>query len=267
MSTIQNDEELIRKRVRRPDEGSEKRMEDIFKAPLRDATVENLVKKCQDLEIGLKVQQAWLLHKSHVSDHAERMKKLQNWDEHIDDYKMEYDGTSNIHLPLPMVVLKTFHARMYQALFAIDPPFSVRAMQEAYQDDVDMVYGLVNWTLKEWCNYNEGVEAVADRWIWNWCAFGSAVLKLRWDCKYTRYLDVEDIYLQGPSTYEVSINPETGTVDEVESPSIIRSQRERAVTEKIFEGPCFEYINKEDIAIIGDSDVQRADLKIGRASC
>lgn len=264
MSTIQNDAVNVEFRSRKPDEGSENTMESYFKATLRDATVESLMKKCQDLELGLKVQKAWLQHKAHVEEHQSRMERLQQWDEYIDDHDLGYDGTSNIHLPLTMVVLKTFHARMYQALFAVDPPFSVRAMQEAFQDDVDMVYGLMSWTLKEWCNYNEGCEAVADRWLWNWCGWGSAALKLRWDCKYTRYMDVEDVYLRGPSVYEVVIDPETGTVEEVEKPAIIRSQRERAVTEKIFEGPVLEYINQEDIAMIGGRDIQLCDMVIHR---
>ena len=265
MSNIQNDAEKIKFRSRKPDEGAERKLEDIFRAPLRDAVVESLVSKCNDQDIGLKVQKAWLLHKSHFDDHQQRMEKLQNWDEYLDDFNMDYDGTSNIHLPLPMIVLKTFHARMIQALLAVDPPFSVRAMQEAYQDDVDMVYGLMSWTLKEWCNYNDGVDRVADRWLWNWCAFGSAVLKLRWDCRYTRYVDVEDFYQQGPSSYEVIIDPERGTVEEVEKPSVIRSQREKAVTEKTFEGPVIEFVPQEDIAIIGGSDIQTCDMVIQRS--
>lgn len=264
MSTIQNDADKIKFRSRAPDKGSEKKLEDYFKAPLRDATVASLVDKCDELEIGLKIQKAWLLHKSHVEEHAKRMEVLQQWDEYIDDFDLGYDGTSNIHLPLPMIVLKTFHARMFQALFSVEPAFSVRAMQEAYQDDVDMVYGLMNWTLKEWANYNEGVEAVVDRWIWNWCAYGTGILKLRWDCKYTRYIDVIDSYQRGPSTWEVIIDPEKGTIEEVEKPSVIKSQTEKAVTEKIFEGPCIEYIAQEDLAMIGGTDVQNCDMVIQR---
>ncbi len=265
MSTMQNDKENVQFRVRKPDEGSEKKLEDYFKAPLRDATVESLVKKANDLKLGLKVQKAWLQHKAHVEENSQRMEKLKQWDEYLEDYEMQYDGESNIHLPLPMTVLKTFHARMFQALFAVDPWFSVRAMNAAYVDDVEMVYGLMNWTLKEWANYNEGVEAVVDRWLWNWIAWGSGVLKLRWDTKYTRYMDVVDSYQRGPSTWEVVIDPERGTINEVEKPSVIRSQMERAVTEKIFDGPCIEFVSKEDIAIIGGRDVQTCDMVIHRA--
>jgi hypothetical protein len=206
----------------------------------------------------------WLQHKSHVEEHNQRMQRLANWDEYLEDAEMEYDGTSAIHLPIPMIVLKTFHARMFQALMSVDPPFSVRAMQEAYQDDTEMVYGLMHWTLGEWANYHEGIEAVVDKWLWSWCGWGNSALKLRWDRKFTRYVDVEDTYIKGPSVWEVIIDPETGEVQEQESPSIIKSQRERTVTEKIFEGPVLERVNKEDLAIIGDSDVQRADAIIHR---
>src|SRR4051812_50069 len=137
MSTIQNDAEKVRFRKRKSDEGSEQSLEDMFKASLRDSTVEKLMDQCDESNVGLKIQHSWLQHKGHVQENQERMQKLQNWDEYIDDFDMQYDGTSNIHLPLPMTVLKTFHARMFQALMAVDPPFSVRAMQEAYQDDVE----------------------------------------------------------------------------------------------------------------------------------
>ena len=264
MSTMQNDKENLQYRSRKPDPDSEKKLEDAFKAPLRDATVASLVKKTNELEIGKKIQAAWLQAKGHMEENQKRMETLNMWDEYIDDFDIGYDGTSNIHLPLPMIIVKTFHARMFQALYAVDPPFSVRAMQEAYQDDVDMVYGLMSWTLKEWSNNNDGCEAVVDRWLWNWVAFGSAVLKLRWDCKYARYMDVEDVYIQGPTTYEVVIDPDSGTIEEVPKPSIIRSQRERAVTEKIYEGPCIEFVPKEDIAIIGGRDIQTCDMVIQR---
>jgi hypothetical protein len=95
-------------------------------------------------------------------------------------------------------------------------------MQESYQDDVDMVFGLMRWTLLEWANYYEGIEEVVDRWLWNWCAFGNGVLKLRWDKKFTRYIDVQDTYTQGPSIWQVVIGDD-GTVEEVESPAIIKN--------------------------------------------
>jgi hypothetical protein len=265
MSTMQNDKKNLQFRSVKPDPGSEKSLKDQFRVPLRDATVESLVRKTNDMELGLKIQQAWLQHNTNVSENQQRMEHLAMWDEHLEEYDMAYDGESNLHLPLPMIVLKTFHARMYQALFAVDPWFNVRAMQQAYVQDVEMVYGLMNWTLKEWANYGNGVEAVVDRWLWNWCAYGSGVLKVRWDTKFTRYMDVVDTYARGPSTWEIIINPERGTIEEVEKPSVIRSQIETPVTEKIFDGPVVEFVPKEDIAIIGGSDVQQCDMVIHRA--
>lgn len=260
MSIIQNDREIVEFKPK------EKALDKEHKVPLRDAVVANLVEKCKEKDVGLKVQKMWRTHNANRAEHRERMEKLQAWDEFIDDHEMLYDGESNIHIPMPMIVLKTFHARMYQALFSVDPPFSVRAMQEAYQDDVEMVYGLVNWSLTEWSNYHEGVEATVDRWLWNWCAFGSSVLKLRWDRKFTRYVDVTEEYVQGPSVWEVVIG-EDGTIEEVESPAVIKTQVEKPVTEKVFEGPVFEYVNPEDIAIIGDKNIQQADAVIHREWC
>lgn len=259
MSIIQNDADRLRFEAKR--EGP---LPKAHRVPLRDASVQNLLAKCQENKVGLKVQKMWKSHKTHIEEFNQRMEKLQGWDEYVDDQDMLYDGESNIHIPMPMIVLKTFHARMFQALFSVDPPFSVKAMQEAYQDDVEMVYGLMQWTISEWCNYYEGIEATAERWIWNWCAWGSSVLKLRWDRKFTRYLDVREVELKGPSEWRVIIDPETGTVEEVESPSILRTEVEEAVTELVFEGPVFEYVNKEDIAIIGNRDIQMADAVIHR---
>ena len=255
MSTIQNDREQIVFRS--------KTLDPEHKVSLRDESVGTLADKCTEKDVGLKIQSMWRQHRAHTEEHAQRMEKLQAWDEFIDDHEMLYDGESNIHIPMPMIVLKTFHARMYQALLAVDPPFSVRAMQEAYQDDVEMVFGLMNWTLTEWSNHHQGVEEIVDRWLWNWCAFGSAVLKLRWDRKFTRFLDVRDEMVQGPSVWEVVIG-EDGSIEEVESPSVVKRQIEEVVTEKVFEGPCFEYVNKEDVAIIGHRNIQQADAVIHR---
>lgn len=258
MSIIQNDSDRILF------EAKGAPLPKAHQVPLRDAVVNNLILKCQEKQIGLKIQKMWRGHNANMAEYKQRMEKLQGWDEYIDDQEMLYDGESNLHIPMPIIVLKTFHARMYQALFSVDPPFSVRAMQEAYQDDVEMIYGLMNWSLTEWCNYYEGIEETAERWIWNWCAWGSSVLKLRWDRKFTRYLDVREVELKGPSEWRVIIDPETGTIEEVESPSIIRTEVEEAVTELVFEGPVWEYVNKEDIAIIGNRNIQLSDAVIHR---
>jgi len=257
MSILQNDEEQLVFR-------SSKALDKEHQVELRDAVVTNLLKKCQDKEIGLKIQKMWKSHCSHKEEHEQRMERLQMWDEYVDDIDLHYDGESQVHIPISMIVLKTFHARMFQALTAVDPPFSVRAMQEVYQEDVDMVFGLMRWTLAEWCNYNEGVEHVIDRWLWNWAGWGNGILKLKWDRKFSRYIDVKDTYTAGPSQWQVIINPDSGTIEEVESPAIIKSQIEEPVTEKIFEGPVLEYICREDIAIIGGSDIQRCDAVIHR---
>jgi hypothetical protein len=255
MSIIQEDREQLKFRA--------KQLEPEHKVQLRDAVVSNLLEKCKDKQIGMKVSKMWHSHKANVRAHEERMEKLQMWDEYIDDNELMYDGESNLHIPMPLIVLKTFHARMYQALMSIDPPFAVKAMQEAYQDDVEMVYGLMSWTLGEWCNFNEGVDETVDRWLWNWCGWGSSVLKLRWDREFTRYVDVIETMVPGPSEWEVVIG-EDGTIEEVESPAIIKQQIEQVVTEKTFEGPVFEYVNKEDIAIIGGRSIQRCDAVIHR---
>lgn len=269
MSTLQDDKESLgRKRNRKPDPGQEIRMEDYFKAHRRDATVESLMKRCEELDLGMKVVDLWAQHDSHISTFNDRKKKLKNWDEYLEEFEMSYKGTSNIHIPLPMIVLKTFHSRMYQALLAVDPPFSVRATQEAFKDSEEMVFDLMNYTLKEWCNYNEGIEQVADEWLWEWCGFGAADLKVRWDCKYTRYMDVVDTYQRGPSTYEITINPQTGSIEEVEKPAIVRVPVETPITEKIWEGPVIEFVDTVDLAIIQGLNVghniQRADAIIHR---
>lgn len=257
MSIIQNDRDTV---LFKP---KEKALDKEHRVQLRDAVVENLVEKCKEKEVGLKIRKMWSTHNANTAEHKERMERLQAWDEFVDDNEMLYDGESNLHIPMPMIVLKTFHARMYQALFSVDPPFSVRAMQEAYQDDVEMVYGLMQWSLQEWANYHNGVEQVIDRWLWNWCAYGSSVLKIRWDRKFTRYVDVREEFVAGPSIWEVVIGDD-GTIEEVESPAVVKQQVEKTVTEKVFEGPIFEYVNKEDIAIIGNRDIQLADAVIHR---
>lgn len=260
MSIIQSDKENLQFRSKDPLSEEEKQK---IKVQLRDSVVTNLMKRCKEKDIGLKVQKMWRAHKANMIEHQERMEKLQNWDEYLEDFETNYDGESNLHIPMPMIVLKTFHARMFQALLAVDPPFSVRAMQEAFQDDVEMVYGLMRWTLAEWINFYEGIDEVVDRWLWNWCAFGNGALKLRWEKKFTRYLDVQDTFTQGPSIWEVVIGDD-GTIEEVESPAVIKQQVEVPVTEKIFDGPVLEYICKEDLAIIGGRSVQLCDAVIHR---
>ena len=152
-------------------------------APLRDQIVAKLFSKLEDLEIGVKVEEMWRRGNSDRESWLRRQREyLQAWDEHlIADTSGPFNGSSQLHIPMPLIVCKTFHARMYQAIMGIDPPLFVKARNEASIERVQCVSDTMRYYLQDGANHGKGIEEVVDKWIWDWCTTGLGLKKWRWD--------------------------------------------------------------------------------------
>jgi hypothetical protein len=245
MSELNNDKKVVEDGRREPLKGAE--------APLRDRIVQKLYTQLEEDSIGQKMATIWTKGNSHRSLWIERQKAyLQSWDEHlINDTEGPFAGSSNLHIPMPFIVSKTMHARFLQALFGMDPPFDVKARTLASKDRVNNVSDVMRYSLNDWCNYNKGIDAAADKWVWNWVTTGVGLLKAGWDCKYTRFLDVQTVQKRGAPVIR----------DGVAIPTVKSIEQEVAVTKKIFEGPVYDVIHPEDLLIVGGGgDPDLADV-------
>jgi hypothetical protein len=252
MSDIQNDKLPL-------EEGRKAPLSDVD-APLRDRIVQKLFDKLDELNIGQKVCNLWDNGLARRSLWNERQQAwLSSWDEHlIPDTEGAFSGSSQLHIPMPFIVCKTLHARFLQALWQ-DPPFSIRAQNEASTERVEVVRDVLRYYLMRGANYNKGIGRVIDLWLWDWITMGSGVLKMRWDVKYTRYIDVQPVEEEGPPVVRVIDGKETFI------PTKVMVDKEVARTKKCFDGPVFELVDLEDLVIVGgNGDPDDADAVLQR---
>lgn len=253
MSELNKDKAVITEGRRNPLKGVD--------APLRDQVVEKLFSKLDEMKIGQKVENLWTLANSNRVSWFERQKLyLSSWDEHlIPSTSGPFDGSSQLHIPMPFIVCKTLHARFIQALWS-DPPVHTKAENEASIERVPVVQDTMRYYLIKGANYYKGARRIVDQWVWDWVTQGSAVLKLRWDTQYTRFVDVQSVTENAPPKFTVDKDG-----NEVAVPMTRVVEKEVARTKKTFDGPCFELVDLEDIVIIGGGgDPDCADAVIHR---
>lgn len=218
-------------------------------APLRDRIVAKLLSKCNDLEVGKIVSDLWYLgNADRVNWHERQKAYLALFDEHlVGDTENPLSGSSQLHIPMPLIVLKTFHARMYQAIMGVDPPFHTRARNEASMPRCQTVTDTMRYYIHDGANYGKGIEDVIDRWIWDWAGLGEGIKKWRWDARYERFIDV----IESDEPGDPIVVKQNGR--DVAVPSTKTVERESVVTKKTFEGPVCELVNPEDFLVVGGS--------------
>jgi hypothetical protein len=245
LSQVANDKEVLK--TRRPD-----RLEGAA-APLRDQIPGKLLAALKKDQIGNKIDKIMAAGDADRGLWLERQRTyLADYDEFLESSaEGPFEGSSNLHLPMPLIVARALHARFLQALLGVEPYFTLRARTEGQGDRAMVVSDVMSYALKTWGNYNQGTEAVLDTWLWNWVTTGTGLLKLRWDCRYESFIDVVEEEVEAPPKY----NP-----DNTLSPQKTKQETEKRVTKKWFEGPVLDVVDAEDLLIIGGGgDVQLAD--------
>lgn len=243
MSDLINDKKVLDEGRKAPLKGAD--------VPLRDRIVQKLYDKVVEEMLGQKMVNIWTKGNAHRGLWLERQKAyLSSWDEHlVNDNDGPFNGSSNLHIPMPFIVSKTMHARFLQALLGQDPPFDVKARNAASADRVQTVSDTMRYTLIDWCNYNKGIETTADKWVWDWVTTGVGLMKCRWDAKYTRFLDVQEVQQKG--TPRIITDPADGK--QKMKPTVKTVEKEMVVTKKVFEGPVYDCVHPEDLLIVGGS--------------
>lgn len=231
-----------------------------IEASLRDQIPEKLAKALNKLKIGKKVVSIWDTGNANRTQWLARQEEyLSDWDEFlVSSAEGPFQHSSSLHIPMPLIVAKTLHARFLQAILNQDPPFSLKARQEANSERAELVQNVLNYTIKEWANFNNGADEAIDLWIWDWITTGVGLLKQRWEVEYTRFIDVELTPVAGVP--EFITGPEG---EEITLPTVVMEEKEVARTKKVFEGPVIERTAPEDVLIVGGKgDPQRADAVI-----
>ena len=257
---IVNDQEKVKKSKKR----SKPPIKEEEKADLRDQIVKKLLAKANEDDLGIKVDTLW---NQAISDRSEWLDSqetfLQDWDEFVTvEPQGIFENSSNLHIPMSLWVLRTYHARFMQVLFSPEPSCSVKSRGKGYVEKAPNMEKLMKYALMEWANDYQGIEESIDQWIWSWLSTGIGFIKWRWDKKFKRYLDVVDIPEEGLPRFE--IDPLTG--EEFSVPTFTIRQEEQDVIKKVFDGPKLEFIPHEDVVVVGPdiTDTNNADAVIHR---
>ncbi len=255
MSIIQNDADVVGKRTNILEDDPKTDLK--VTAPLRDQILDKLVEKLDELDMGPKVASMWYRANADRSSWLERQTQyLREIDEFIEPiYQPALDWSSTIHLPTILTICKSFHSRMFAALWGIDPPFVCRSRTAANGDRAMLIENLMRYTLRDWCNEYEGIEEELDKWLWDWVTKGDGFLKARWVKKFTRFQDVDTSQVQD---FKMQMDPQTG--NSVLVPVMKDVEKEVTRTEEVYNGPMLERRFVEDMVVIGaEGDPQKAD--------
>lgn len=225
------------------------------RAGLVDRLPKDLLKRLKDKEIGQAMAELWHKGNSDRQEWLDRQQKyLATWDEFIDNEDVArgpWANSSNLHLPITLTACKAVHARMYSALMGVQPPFNAKPLTEAATVALPLIEGVMSYALREWINYRQGIAPHVDMWIWNWVTTGSGIGKMRWDCRYSRFVEVYEERVK-----DVEVGPDGRTRDTTRL-----VEKERPVTKRTFDGPVADLVDVEDLLIIGgNGDPDLADV-------
>lgn len=247
MSEIQNDKEVLRDLNTSEYKGID--------APLRDQIPAKLLEQCRELGLGTKVEQLWHRGNADRTNWLERQQTyLANWDEFlVGNSDGPFEQSSNLHIPMPFIVAKTYHARLLSALLALDPVTQARRADGV--EKARVVSDVMRYTLNDWANHHQGTEQPLDAWVWDYITTGVGLLKWRWEKRFVSFVDVEEELVPGPLVYiEGQAYP---------GPPVVR-EREVKRRKEVFNGPVLDHIRGEDLLIIGDPDPDNADFVMQR---
>jgi hypothetical protein len=235
-------------------EGREGKL-DVAPADLRDRIDSKLLEKLREDKFGHKISELWLKANADRSDRLQRRQTyLSDWDQFMpSESDGPYQGTSDLHLPVSFTVLKTYHARMYQAIMGELPMPKARRPDAIEREK--LVYETMKYALKDWSNEREGLDAAVDAWLWEWCGYGAGTLKARWEAKFERFTDVVTVQ----STRSRSVVDAFGNERTIQEP--FQEEKEQEKVEPVFDGPMVDFVAEEDLVCVGgEGDPQKADV-------
>lgn len=235
---------------------------DIEEVPLREKIVKELMTKADDLNLGRKITAAWSVESANTAGALSMQRQyLSDLDDHLsNNAEGEFEGNNNLKIPMPHIVSKAYVARFFQALWSIDPPFTVKARREDGTDKVDLISDTLRYTIFSWANHYQGIEEVVEKWIYTWVNSGTGIMKIRWAQEYCSYVDAVPQIVPGMPTV---MQDEQG--NEFAVPTREVKEIEEKVTLTKFAGPVAEVVQQEDFAMVGgEGDPDRADMIMHR---
>ena len=119
---------------------------------------------------------------------------LDQWDNYLDyPGKQLISGVKNIHLPMTFEKLQAWHARMYKAIFAVDPIFTCMPFNNINVEEAEATKQVMWWYLVNEINYETGMKPFVDELLWDLGTDGWAISFKSWRKIQRKMIDIEAI--------------------------------------------------------------------------
>jgi hypothetical protein len=254
MSIISNDKQAL--------DGRKNTLKDA-EVPIREQIVKKLYAQVKERNLPQIVAKAWAMESANIASQLERQKVyLQDLDQFLPSSSegQSAAGSSNLHIPMPHIVSKAYVARFMEAIWNIDPPFSLKARRADMTDKQPLLEDFMRYVIYHWANHYKGLEEAVEHWVMDTINTGTGIMKMRWENEFCSYIDVQEETVPGPPKFEVDAEG-----NEVAVPTTRTVQKEARVTIPKFQGPVVEPVNLEDFVMVGgQGDPDKADLIIHR---
>lgn len=155
---------------------------------------------------------------------------------------LPFENASNIHVPVTLEKVRAVHARLYQAMFGVKPPFYAEPQEGMDEARLTEIYNTMRWALSRYCNYYKGIKGEADGFLWNFASEGWGVMHLSWERKVRKALVVEE---------------SLPTKDNLEAKTRFKETMKWI---EAFSGPVLRNIQNEDFLMPGKGGVQHSPL-------
>ncbi len=103
-----------------------------------------------------------------------------------------WDGSSNLHMPLPEIQCNNMHARILQAVFFSYPWFFIEPQEELDSARIQKIELLMKYILMRYANYNNGIYNAIDDWAWDLSTLGVGIFSRAWCVDQRRAVVVEE---------------------------------------------------------------------------
>lgn len=217
-----------------------------YRIPTKLSKLDNkTIKKLADyimeqIEVGRRNRDPFM---QRLSEYRENWK---NFD--IAGLNLTIEGQHDEHVPVVFEKGKTMHARIYQAVFGVEPPFSLLPRKAVDEKQKQEKEDLMRWVLSDYMNYGNGIQPASDLDIQNFVFDGTSICKHYWTRDVRKYVGVD---IKEKQPLELDENGQL-VVEEIET------ERENV----IYDGPIMKPMRLEDVLITGAliEDIDQADL-------
>jgi hypothetical protein len=140
---------------------------------------------------------SWIDHKKEliINDRtnfvSRHQKYLENWDDFVTYVrKGPWEGSSNLHMPLTHIMVKSYQSRFYN-IFSQENAVQLVAREDSDSDKTDMLKFLRDWYVWDYINEYRGIRGFIREIFYDVVTVGYGIGMKTWQTKQRKVLDID----------------------------------------------------------------------------